>query len=87
MPITNLTSSETGPTKVFMPNSLRLICVAASAPHISFFVNGCGPHLNEVTESRTDRVTPSSPGVRPLCLGTCHTMATKSVTQACPDVG
>lgn len=25
--------------------------------------------------------------VRPLCLGTCHTLATEPVTQACPDAG
>jgi hypothetical protein len=33
------------------------------------------------------RLNDSCAAVRPLCLGTCHTLATEPVTQACPDAG
>ena len=43
-----------------MPKSVRLNVAAASAPHMSFFVKGCGAHLNADTVSWTGFVTPGS---------------------------
>lgn len=53
-------SSDTGPTKVFTPNSLRLKLAVASAPQISLRVKGRGAHLKAVTVSLSGLLTPSS---------------------------